>query len=51
MSCGVILQIENVFKSQQKIGRKKKIQCDKRELLTREFIQDDVLLLIQVKEY
>lgn len=33
MSCGVILQGENVLKSQQKIAREKKIQCGKRELL------------------
>lgn len=33
MSCGVILQVENVLKSQQKIGREEKIQYSKRELL------------------
>lgn len=43
MSCDVILRVENVLKSQQKIGRKKYDVAKEIFYLTREFIQSYVL--------
>lgn len=52
MSYGVIFQIKNVLQCQQKVGREKKVRGGRERgfYLTREFIQEEVLLLTQVKE-